>query len=290
MSEESLIPGSDSAMVFPEDWQAAIESGKVTRAMQQRYSELAASRLLSTFLRWQGFEERLLADPGFLVKVAIEVGIGIGTKTTAEATKRGAAFYSELDFVFANLLMALVADFCLVWLPAPTVSWRSETDTATSALKRSAVWEFVQSCPDNCFQKVQPSSETFTIGQRVGALAVNGAKLLAVGTVASLVGVGIINTIIIARHNLDPGWVPLNPPQNILQTSVAYGVYMAVSSNLRYQLIAGIVEERGIEVWFKSPRVRGACSFVVRTLNTFVGSLLWLDFVRLLGMQTAAPH
>lgn len=30
-----------------------------------------------------GFRERLLADPGFMVKVAIEVGIGVCTKTTA---------------------------------------------------------------------------------------------------------------------------------------------------------------------------------------------------------------
>jgi hypothetical protein len=30
-----------------------------------------------------GFRERLLADPGFMIKVAIEVGIGICTKTTA---------------------------------------------------------------------------------------------------------------------------------------------------------------------------------------------------------------
>ena len=67
-----------------------------------------------------GFRERLLADPGFMVKVGLEVGIGVCTKTTAEYTKRGDDFKSELDFVFANLVMAVIADFMLVWLPAPT--------------------------------------------------------------------------------------------------------------------------------------------------------------------------
>ena len=52
-----------------------------------------------------GFRERLLADPGFMVKVAIEVGIGVCTKTTAEYAKRGDDFKSQLDFVFANLVM-----------------------------------------------------------------------------------------------------------------------------------------------------------------------------------------
>jgi hypothetical protein len=126
---------------------------------------------------------------------------------------------------------------------------------------------------------------------------------------------------------------------------------MATSSNLRYQILAGVVEERGIETVFKGqyqvgrarslgrgapgcaagppgaappPRLRAApararrcraaprtptpppthlhppsptntptqlcavLSFIVRTANTFLGSLLWVDFVRLLGMQKAA--
>lgn len=51
---------------------------------------------------------------------------------------------------------------------------------------------------------------------------------------------------------------------------------------------AGIVEERGIETIFKGQhQLCHALSFIVRTANTFVGSLLWVDFVRLLGMQTA---
>ncbi len=43
------------------------------------------------------------------------------------------------------------------------------------------------------------------------------------------------------------------PPQaqDVLATSLAYGTYMATSSNLRYQALAGLVEERGIETVFK---------------------------------------
>jgi len=78
-----------------------------------------------------GFRERLLADPSFLVKVSIEVGIGICTKLSAEYAKRQEAFASELDFVFANVLMALVADFMLVWLPAPTLSLTAASKVRT---------------------------------------------------------------------------------------------------------------------------------------------------------------
>lgn len=53
----------------------------------------------------------MLGDPSFLVKVGIEVGIGLAMKCAAELNKRGENFNAELDFVFANVLMALCADF-----------------------------------------------------------------------------------------------------------------------------------------------------------------------------------
>ena len=58
------------------------------------------------------------------VGVLSQIGIGMCAKGTAEYTKRGENFSNELDFVFANVMMALVADFCLVWLPSPTISFR----------------------------------------------------------------------------------------------------------------------------------------------------------------------
>jgi hypothetical protein len=51
-----------------------------------------------------------------------------------------------------------------------------------------------------------------------------------------------------------------------------------------------VIEERGIESIFRGQSsVCHALSFIVRTANTFVGSLLWVDFVRLCGMQKAPP-
>lgn len=38
------------------------------------------------------------------------------------------------------------------------------------------------------------------------------------------------------------------------------------------------------------PQLCAVLSFVVRTSNTFIGSLLWVDFIRLMGMQSAGPH
>ncbi len=47
------------------------------------------------------------------------------------------------------------------------------------------------------------------------------------------------------------------------------------------QILAGLIEERGIEAVFKSnPAACAILSFIVRTGNTFLGSLLWVDYIR----------
>lgn len=133
---------------------------------------------------------------------------------------------------------------------------------------------------------MQPGSAPFTLAQRGGAVVRNGIKLLGVGFAASLLGVGVTNALIAARQLLDPSFTPLNEPQNVLVMSAAYASYMASSSNLRYQVLAGVVEERGIEAVFHSnPAACAALSFVVRTGNTFLGSLWWVDYINLLGLQ-----
>jgi Protein RETICULATA-related len=43
----------------------------------------------------------------------------------------------------------------------------------------------------------------------------------------------VFQALTLLREVVDPAFVPLNPPQNVLETSLAYGSYMAVSSNLR---------------------------------------------------------
>lgn len=81
--------------------------------------------------------------------------------------------------------------------------------------------------------QVQPGMPTFSLAQRFAAVLRNGAKLMGVGMFSSFVGVAVTNTLLGLRALLDPTFSPPNKPQNVLQTSAAYGVYMSTSSNLR---------------------------------------------------------
>lgn len=264
----------------PKDLAAAIESGKIPAAIVEKYLELEKSAVFRWLLQFGGFRERLLADDLFLAKVAMECGVGIFTKTAAEYERRRENFFKELDFVIADVVMAIIADFMLVWLPAPTVSLRPPL-----AVSAGAIAKFFHSCPENAFQ-VALAGTSFSFLQRIGAIVRNGSKLFAVGTTSSLVGTLVTNAIINARKAVDSSSAGEVEDVPVLSTSVAYGVYMAISSNLRYQVVAGVVEQRILEpMLHKHKLLLSALCFAVRTGNTFLGSLLWVDYARWVGVQ-----
>uniref|UniRef100_A0A0E0DR20 DUF3411 domain-containing protein n=1 Tax=Oryza meridionalis TaxID=40149 RepID=A0A0E0DR20_9ORYZ len=264
----------------PADLAAAIEGGRVPGEIVQRFADLEKSGLFRWLLQFGGFKERLLADDLFLAKVAMECGVGIFTKTAAEYERRRENFVKELDFVIADVVMAIVADFMLVWLPAPTVSLQPPL-----AVNAGSIAKFFHNCPDNAFQ-VALAGTSYSLLQRVGAIMRNGAKLFAVGTSASLIGTGVTNALIKARKAVSKDFEGESEDIPIVSTSVAYGVYMAVSSNLRYQILAGVIEQRMLEPLLHHHKlVLSALCFAVRTGNTFLGSLLWVDYAKWIGIQ-----
>ncbi|KAK6141679.1 hypothetical protein DH2020_024572 [Rehmannia glutinosa] len=223
----ALAEAGRSLESLPKDLKAAIEDGRIPGSIVLRYFDLEKSGFLSWLMNFGGFKERLLADDLFLAKVGIECGVGLFTKTAAEYQRRKENFFNELEIVFADVVMAIIADFMLVYLPAPTVSLRPPLGLDAGRLAK-----FFYSCPDNAFQIALPGY-SFSLMQRIGAIARNGAKLFAVGTTSSLVGTVVTNALINARKAVDHSDADEKHNVPILSTSVAYGVYMAVSSNLR---------------------------------------------------------
>uniref|UniRef100_A0A0E0JTT2 Uncharacterized protein n=1 Tax=Oryza punctata TaxID=4537 RepID=A0A0E0JTT2_ORYPU len=253
---------------LPSDLAAAVEGGRVTGEIVRRFAEMEGSALLRWLLQFQGFRERLLADDLFLAKLAMECGVGVIAKTAAEYEKRRENFVKEIDIVIADVVMAIVADFMLVYLPAPTVSLQPPLATNAGHFAN-----FFHNCPDNAFQ-IALAGRSFSLLQRLGAIVRNGAKLFAVGTSASLIGTGVTNALIKARKAVDKEFDDEVEDIPIVSTSVAYGIYMAVSSNLRYQILAGVIEQRMLEPLLHNHKILlSALCFAVRTGNTFLGGL-----------------
>ncbi|GAU46797.1 hypothetical protein TSUD_268580 [Trifolium subterraneum] len=248
--EESLLVLAEVGKpldYLPADLAEAVKAGRVPGSIVKRFFELEKSSVFRWLLNFGGFRERLLADDLFLAKVAMECGVGIFTKTAAELEKRKENFTKELDFVCADVVMAIVADFMLVWLPAPTVSLRPPPSVSAGVIAK-----FFFGCPENAFQ----------------------------------IGTGVTNALINARKVVDKSFADEAEEVPVLSTSAAYGVYMAVSSNLRYQILAGIIEQRILDpLLHRNKLLLSAICFAVRTGNTFLGSLLWVDYARWVGVQ-----
>ncbi|EPS64525.1 hypothetical protein M569_10254, partial [Genlisea aurea] len=276
----ALAEAGRSLDTIPKDLATAIESGKIPGSIVRRFFDLEKSPFLGWLLQFGGFKERLLADDLFLTKVAIECGVGIFTKTAAELERRRENFTKELDFVLADVVMAIIADFMLVWLPAPTVSLRPPLEITSAGLDK-----FFYGWPDNAFQ-VALAGTSYSLLQRIGAILRNGTKLFVVGTCASLIGTGVTNLLIAARKAIDANFAVEAEDVPVLSTSIAYGVYMAVSSNLRYQVLAGVIEQRILEPLLHEQKlILSVLCFTVRTGNTFLGSLMWVDYARWIGIQ-----
>ncbi|KAI8573195.1 hypothetical protein RHMOL_Rhmol01G0260000 [Rhododendron molle] len=270
---------------LPRDLAAAIEAGMVPESVVSRYFELEKSAFFRWLLQFAGFKERLLADDMFLTKVFIECGIGLFAKTAAEYEKRKENFFNELKVVSANLVMAIVADFMLVFLPAPTVSLRPPISANAGSM-----FKFFYGCPENAFQ-VALAGTSYSFLQRIGAIVRNGGKLLAVGTMSSLIGTSVVNALISAKKAVDKSSADEIENLPVIATSFNYGVYLAVSSNLRYQILAGIIEQRMLEPLLHQHKLMLTLfNFIVRTGNTYLGSLMWVDYTRLVGLSKAEAH
>ncbi|KAI4306731.1 hypothetical protein L6164_029984 [Bauhinia variegata] len=275
-----LVQAGRSLESVPNDLAAAIKDGRIPASVVTRFLELEKSGFFRWLLQFGGFKERLLADDLFLFKVFMECGVGVFTKTAAEYERRRENFFKELEIVFADVVMAIIADFMLVYLPAPTVSLRKPL-----GVNAGAITKFFHNCPDNAFQ-VALCGTSYSFIQRLGAILRNGTKLFAVGTASSLVGTSVTNALIKAKKAVDKSSEGEVENVPILSTSAAYGVYMAVSSNLRYQVLAGIIEQRMLEpLLHKHKLMLSAVCFAVRTGNTYLGSLLWVDYARWIGIQ-----
>jgi hypothetical protein len=185
----------------------------------------------------QGFRERLLADPKFLHRLAIEEAISITTTLLAQYERRKENFFEELDYVITDTVRGSVVDFFTVWLPAPTLSFLSYTNEINVPDSMDAFQGLLVSIPDNAFQKT-PAGKDWNLSHRVASVLFGGVKLASVGIISSIGAVGASNVLYAIRRFLNPALVAYqrNKRSPMLKTAVVYGCFLGTSANLRYQV------------------------------------------------------
>ena len=234
----------------------------------------------------KGYARRLKADPSFPLKSITEVFLAAGTQFSAEWSKRGATrMMPEIDFVVAGVLTAVAGKYYTMWRVAPSLDDKAGSKGSDSTEDdQTRLGSMV--VPTNAFQLTMSDGVTKpSINQRLGSIVAPMGPLFRAGIIASAIGYGITAFVIFLRSALIPGYTPATQNINIAYACVYTGAFMAIVSNLRYQVLQGLIEP-AIDKWFrKTPAVRGFFIFWIRWANGFLGSILAISGMKALGLQ-----
>uniref|UniRef100_A0A0D3FY35 Uncharacterized protein n=1 Tax=Oryza barthii TaxID=65489 RepID=A0A0D3FY35_9ORYZ len=281
--DEVLRLAAARGVSLPADMMEAAKDAGIREVLLLRYFDLQAGPwpLAAMIRAFSMLRNRMLADPSFLFKVGTEVVIDSCCATFAEVQKRGEDFWAEFELYAADLLVGVVVDIALVGLLAPYVRF-GKASASTGPFGRFN--RMAGSLPSSVFEAERPGCR-FTVQQRIGTFFYKGVLYGSVGFVCGIIGQGIANMIMTAKRSVKKSDEDIPVPP-LIKSAALWGVFLAVSSNTRYQIINGL--ERVVEtspIAKRVPPVAMAFTVGVRFANNIYGGMQFVDWARWSGVQ-----
>lgn len=273
-------------------------SRRQSRTFQQQSPPLHDTSLPEKIRQWprdlvQGYQLRTSADKWFPIKSVLEVLLAAGTQLAAEYAKRQGRMSVELDFVIAGILTAVYGKYASMWKVAPTKQQEqsalanttpSPNNTTTSTASDPLLFGSL-SVPTNAFQPTMVDGVTVpSFKQRLGSLIVPMAPLFRAGVVAGFVGYSATALMGYLRSWIWTDYVVATQSVPIVYAAVYTGCFMAIFSNLRYQILQGLIEP-GLEWMVRPVSIRAVLVITIRIANGLLGSWLAISGMKALGLQ-----
>lgn len=227
----------------------------------------SAGGIFGTF--WQGWNDRVRADPQFPFKVLMEEIVGVGACVLGDMATRPNFGLNELDFVFCTLVVGAILNFALMYMLAPT--------SAAGAITTHLPGIFARCPSGHMFE-----AGAYSLLDRAGTFVYKGGQFAVVGFFAGLVGTAISNTLLMVRKKLDPNFVVQNEAPPTLLNAATWALHMGLSSNSRYQTINGLEFALANKL---APPVFKTGVFALRALNNVVGGMSFVLLARVTGSQ-----
>lgn len=281
--EEVVRETESRGASLPSDMLEAAKSVGIRKVLLLRYLELQGSvwPLGFAMKSFPMLRNRMLADPSFLFKIGTEIVIDSCCATFAEVQKRGKDFWAEFELYAADLLVGVVVNVALVGMLAPYVRIGplSASQGLLGRLQRA-----YGALPSSVFEAERPGCK-FSTRQRIATYFYKGILYGLVGFGCGIIGQGIANGIMTAKRNIRKSEddIPVPP---LIKSAALWGVFLAVSSNTRYQIINGL--ERLVEaspLAQQLPPVAMAFTVGVRFANNVYGGMQFVDWARWSGVQ-----
>ncbi|CAI8584413.1 unnamed protein product [Vicia faba] len=281
--DEVLRETEARGVTLPFDMLEAAKTVGIPKLLLLRYLDLEGSfwPLGFAMRSCSILRNRMLADPAFLFKIGSEIVIDSCCATVAEYQKRGKDFWNEFELYVADLLVGLVVNVALVGMLAP---YARIGKPSISKGFLGSMQKAYAALPSSVFEAERPGCR-FSVQQRLGTYFFKGLMYGAVGFGCGIIGQGIANVIMTAKRSIKTSEddVPVPP---LLKSAALWGVFLAVSSNTRYQIVNGL--ERLVEtspMAKQVPPVALAFTVGVRFANNVYGGMQFVDWARWSGVQ-----
>ncbi|CAN6442826.1 unnamed protein product [Victoria cruziana] len=268
---------------LPADMLQAAKTTGIREIILSRYLDLQGTFWpLGAAVRSCGMiRNRMLADPAFLFKISTEIVIDSCCATFAEVQKRGEDFWQEFELYLADLIVGTVVNVALVGMLAPYVRFGQPSISKGFLGRMQSAYGAL---PSSVFEAERPGC-SFSVQQRLGTYFFKGVMYGSVGFACGLIGQGVANLIMTAKRQIKSSEddVPVPP---LVKSAALWGVFLAVSSNTRYQIVNGL--ERLVEaspLARQVPPVALAFTVGVRFANNVYGGMQFVDWARWSGCQ-----
>lgn len=281
--EEVMKETEARGVSLPSDMLEAAKSVGIRKLLLLRYLDLQGSvwPLGFAMKSCSMLRNRMLADPSFLFKIGTEIVIDSCCATFAEVQKRGKDFWAEFELYVADLLVGVVVNVALVGMLAP---YARIGGPSVSKGFLGRMQHAYGALPSSVFEAERPGCR-FTVKQRIGTYFYKGILYGIVGFGCGIIGQGIANLIMTAKRSIKKSEEDIPVPP-LLKSAALWGVFLAVSSNTRYQIINGL--ERLVEtspMAKQVPPVAMAFTVGVRFANNVYGGMQFVDWARWSGVQ-----
>ncbi|KAH7561166.1 hypothetical protein JRO89_XS10G0182700 [Xanthoceras sorbifolium] len=313
--EEVMKETEARGVTLPCDMVEAAKTTGIRKMFLLRYLDLQGSAWPLGFLMkyCSMLRNRMLADPSFLFKVGTEIFIDSCCATFAEVQKRGKDFWSEFELYLADLLVGVVVDIALVGMLAPYARIGQSSVSSglfgrvqhacaslPSSMHPFAVGQMLMASVIDLvglsvFEAERPGCR-FSVQQRIATyfykvpnvtrpIQLQGVLYGSVGFGCGLIGQGIANMVMTAKRSIKKSEEDIPVPP-LLQSAALWGVFLAVSSNTRYQIINGLEQLVEASALAKQvPPVAMAFTVGVRFANNIYGGMQFVDWAKWSGVQ-----
>lgn len=127
---------------------------------------------------------------------------------------------------------------------------------ANTIVCAAAINKALAGIPSAVFERSIPGIRKYKVGARVACIGVKFLEYSLAGMTCGLIGQGIANAAMMARRSQNPDAEYSVDPPPLLKTALVWGLFMGVSSNLRYQGVFGLERLVDRTIAKKIPAVR----------------------------------